>query len=99
MDVRAHTFRGKRWRLIEVDHSPRVGGDCEAPHIKGKVIRISRRVHGPQRLTYLLHEALHACLWDLDEEAVTETANDVARLLWRVGYREGEQGDRNGQHA
>jgi len=32
-------------------------------------------------LDLVIHESLHACLWDLDEEAVTETAWDIARLL------------------
>jgi hypothetical protein len=38
----------------------------------------------------LIHEILHAALWDLDEEAVTETANAISAALWRVGYRRPE---------
>jgi len=46
-------------------------------------------VHGEalKDLDTIVHESLHACLWDLDEEAVAESAADVARLLWRVGWR------------
>jgi len=31
-----------------------------------------------------LHEALHACLPDLAEDAIDTIAVDVARLLWRL---------------
>jgi hypothetical protein len=30
---------------------------------------------------------LHACHWDLGEEAITETSEDLARVLFRLGYR------------
>jgi len=33
-------------------------------------------------------ESLHACT-ELDEDAVDETAADISRLLWRLGWRNG----------
>ncbi len=36
---------------------------------------------------YLDSLVRHAALWDLDEEAVSETANAISAALWRVGYR------------
>ena len=33
-----------------------------------------------------IHETLHGCT-ELDEAAVTETARDIAELLWRLGWR------------
>jgi hypothetical protein len=35
----------------------------------------------------VIHELLHAAHWDLDELAVEETAEDLARVLWKLGYR------------
>lgn len=34
-----------------------------------------------------IHEALHASYWDLDEEAINEAGRDIARMLYRLGYR------------
>jgi len=42
---------------------------------------------GERRLEVLIHEMLHACYWDLDEEAIDITARDIARVLFRLGYR------------
>lgn len=39
-----------------------------------------------RELEILIHEALHACLWDLAEESVEETARDIAALLEKLGY-------------
>jgi hypothetical protein len=39
------------------------------------------------RLDTTLHEAIHCCRPELDEKAVTDLANDLSRLLWRMGYR------------
>jgi hypothetical protein len=35
----------------------------------------------------LIHEALHACLVDMDEDSVRETARSVSDMLWKLGYR------------
>jgi hypothetical protein len=35
----------------------------------------------------IIHEVLHAALWDLDEEAVHTTANAISEALWKLGYR------------
>ena len=50
-------------------------------------MRFNPKLKGLRKLEMFLHEPLHACLWDLDEEAVEETARDMARFLWRMGYR------------
>lgn len=38
-------------------------------------------------LEILIHEILHAANWDLDEHAIQETAEDLANILWKLGYR------------
>jgi hypothetical protein len=81
--MKRHTFRGKRW-TIEATHRR---GVCDGPHIADRVLRAPVDVGSRNALDTVIHEALHACLWDLDDEAVAETARDVARFLWRAGWR------------
>lgn len=48
---------------------------------------IAARVVEAERLETEVHEALHACMPDIDEEAIHDTARDVAAVLWALGYR------------
>jgi hypothetical protein len=52
-----------------------------------RTITIADRLTGESELDTILHELLHACQPDLAEDTVDETATDVARILWRLGYR------------
>lgn len=63
-------------------------GLCDAPSTKGKTIKIAKHLEGEERLEVLIHEMLHAGLWDLAEEAVAELAKDLARELTRLGYEQ-----------
>lgn len=38
-------------------------------------------------LETIIHECLHACNWCVGEEKIEITARDIARFLWRLGYR------------
>ena len=38
-------------------------------------------------LETLIHESLHGCDWNKNEILVEQTAYDIARFLWRLGYR------------
>lgn len=84
--MRYLTLNGKRWQLREV---PRLNadGECDAPTTRGKAIRIAARLRGERRLEVLIHEMLHACNWTIDEDHIAQTAADIARVLWRLGYR------------
>jgi hypothetical protein len=43
---------------------------------------------GRKRLEIELHEGLHASLGPtISEESVTQTARDLAKVLWSLGYR------------
>lgn len=76
-------LRGKYWRInrgrIEADKD----GWCDA---SARQITVRASLQGERELDVLLHEMLHACLWDLDEEAIMQTASDCARVLTRLGY-------------
>ena len=77
-----HRIRGRMYDVVEVK-GLRADGECDPPTSMGKQIRIASRCKGVRRLVVLLHEGLHASLWDLDEEAVTEIAEDLGRMIWR----------------
>ena len=51
-------------------------------------LAIKSGVKGLERLDTIVHECLHACYPDLNEDAVNDGAGDMARLLWRLGYRD-----------
>lgn len=88
--MKYHTFRAKRYKIEELPASKLkdCGGECDAPNKKHKSIRLRKRLSSPKvELENWLHETLHACLWDLDEEAIEETAEDISRFLWKLGYR------------
>lgn len=76
---------GKRWRLR---FAPNLAnrGDCDAPTLPNKEIRISSALDGEELLEVLVHEFTHAAYWHLDEEYVEKFAKDVARELTRLGF-------------
>ena len=88
MAVRTHKFRGTRYRL-KLGHEWRddTKGETDTPENPKPEIRIRKGMEGLMLLDTLIHEGLHACLWDLDDDAVGASASDIARLLWRLGYR------------
>ena len=88
--MKVHRFRGKRWKIVHwFPRKKGEQGDCDAPTVKGKMIRLDYRLTELQLLELAIHEALHACHWDTSEEAVGETSHDIARFLWRLGFRRG----------
>lgn len=80
-------IRGKMWDLSFVRTPNDVDGLCDAPTTPGKRIRISHALKGEAQLDTTVHELLHAAHWDIDEPAIEQTAADIARVLWRLGYR------------
>ena len=60
-----------------------------------RTIQIESRLKGQRELEAIIHEFIHACDQCCDasvpfihsEEYVTAQANDLTRLLWRLGYR------------
>lgn len=43
-----------------------------------------------ERLDTIIHEVAHAALPDHDEAFIEQFGTDLARILWRLGYRQGE---------
>ena len=55
---------------------------------KRKVLIHSGLKKNRARLETELHEGLHASLGpNISEECITQTAHDLSRILWTLGYR------------
>lgn len=88
------TFRGRVYRVAH-RRQKKVWGTCDPPTHPGKTIYLDpnpvaegRKVpKGSDALWLAIHEGLHACLWDLDEEAIDSTAVSLTNFLHRLGYR------------
>lgn len=81
------TILRKRWNLLRNHSGPKNDGYCDPPDARNKSIRVHSGLRGERELEILIHEMLHAADWSKDEEWVEEFSKDLARVLWRIGYR------------
>jgi len=82
--IRSHVFRGRRWK-IEYSRMRNADGLCDPPNLPEKTLTLRSGLTGRDAVEVAIHEGLHACLWDLDETTVEETARDITALLVRIG--------------
>lgn len=80
---------GERWRIVVCRVPRTIYGDCD---YESKTIRVSRDLHGEDRLNVILHELIHARWPDLSEEAVEEFADELAGIVYAHGYRHDDEG-------
>ena len=90
-------IRGKKWNLcvLRENNSAYDRGQCDPPNKQGKQIRIYPAAFKTDHrlMETLIHEALHAACWDLDEELVEDFSHDVARILLKCGFSRTEDDD------
>jgi len=87
--MRRVIIRGKRWILKYVPFLGNNLGHCDPPGKKNKEIKILMGLRGREKLEILLHEFLHSIFWDMDEETITESAHDIAKIIWEeMGNKE-----------
>ena len=68
-------------------------GQCDPPTVAGKEIRLDIGMSEHRELDTIIHEGLHACGWDvLDEAWVERAAHDLAKLVLKLGYRRVDEG-------
>ena len=84
-------IRGKVW-TIKRSRLVSARGLCDHPEEPGRTIRVASSLKDCEELEVMLHEMLHAALWDLDECVVETVADDIAQALWRLGYRKQTKG-------
>tara|TARA_Y100000034_G_C6905227_1_gene419804 strand:- start:2697 stop:2975 length:279 start_codon:yes stop_codon:yes gene_type:complete len=84
-----HVFRNKRYKVCFVKKIDDEGnwGECDPPEKKGKKIKIKNNLGDKNTLTTALDEAIHACTFDLDNEAVNEMSQSISNFLWKLGYK------------
>lgn len=82
-------IRGKTWSFVRKKIKG-VYGMCDSPEAHKKQISVDPDLTGEEELGSILHECSHAAFWDLKEEAIDEATADIARVLWRLGYRKVE---------
>ncbi len=80
--VRTHSFNGISYEII----LDKLDGFADTHKLKRTLV-ISRDINELVGLETAIHEALHACNWHSREELVETTAKDIARFLWRLGFR------------
>ena len=82
--MKTHTFNGVKYDV----HFGARYGDCDPPNkITPNWVNCVEDKESRKFLEICIHESLHACSWKASEEKVTQTAYDIARLLWKLGYR------------
>jgi hypothetical protein len=86
--MRRFKLSGKFLRILFVHYRKQFHGQCDPPQQKPREIWIDRRLAGQKLLEIVLHEAIHARLWRLKERDVREFARDLARLIYRLGFKE-----------
>ena len=92
MTVKTHVFMGRKYTI----HFDQPDGSCD--NIDGSCDQYKAGPEGLEMtilvdlmtfngLETTIHEALHACNWRKGEGDVTRAGNDIARFLWRLGWR------------
>lgn len=81
MSIQTATFNGRRYKLILEELDGNTDTDYDLWLI------VERDLNKRVGLETAIHEALHACDWNAREKKVERTAKDIARFLWRLGYR------------
>ena len=85
------TILGKQWELrfrrkLENNNC----GECDAPDMPRKQIRIRSGMREELELDTTIHELLHAAGWHIDEVFVNQFATDAAKVLMRLGWTKRE---------
>lgn len=89
--VRSVTLRGKRWKFEKAGTLNKDDrGYCTDPGEKSRKIKIHKNLIGQEELEVIIHEMLHACFWDIDEDVIVQVGDDLSKALWRMGYRKEE---------
>lgn len=94
--VKQFELNHQRWNLLRVppsqldpppDDCKFPLGDCDPPTKKNKAVRLNKEIDGQDLMEAVLHECGHGRWWDMDEDAIAGFAEDMTRLLYRLGYR------------
>jgi hypothetical protein len=85
--MKFHTFRGKRYRIKKVRRGRDYLGICDDPKDHYKVLEAPIDGKSCNDLDTIIHESLHACLFDIDDAVIDASATSIAKFLWRLSWR------------
>lgn len=77
----------KRFWLLKFTNVLGKGNIGECHDQPKRELRIRRDLGEQMEMDCLLHEMLHAAFPDLKEDAVNESATDITKIMWDLGYR------------
>ena len=83
-EVQSHVFGGRKY---VIDTEPFVGW-CDTAKKRPLAIRFPSGLgYTREDLDTAIHESLHACFPSVGEKKIEQSAEDISRFLWRMGYR------------
>ena len=86
MTIKTHKFNG---RLYAIDFDDCVG-ICQPPDNSLPTIYFPHGLDSSRKsLEIVIHEAIHACYFDMPEDRVDILARDLSIFLWKLKYRKG----------
>ncbi len=77
-------------RVKNLEKKKGVLGLIDHPDAKKKTLSIDADLRDMQELEIIIHEFLHGADWTKDEEWIVSASTDLAKFLWRLGYRKCE---------
>ncbi len=80
--VQTHTFSGVSFAILIGEFD----GITDTPAGPVSLV-VNRSLDEQIGLETLIHEGLHACRPYMRESTIAPVAHDIARFLWRLGYR------------
>lgn len=90
-----HKFRGKKYEVIIAEelHPGDLWGFAESRRAKKPVVAFKEEMQDDNEhwVELLIHEALHACLEQLSEKQVNDTAIDIALFLRKMKVLKGKR--------
>lgn len=78
---------GHFWNLRRVPFLGSKMADCDTVDTPNKEIRIEQGLRDEIELNATIHELNHCALSNIDEDTINTMSTDIARVLWRLGYR------------
>jgi len=93
--IKHHNFAGNKYRIkwekpVDVygEHGGvEINGLCEEPSIYGRKITIDPDLPDKELLKTAIDEAIHGCIFALDNDFVDKMSESIGELIWRMGYR------------
>lgn len=81
-------LRDNTWSVVRTDLGSSIRGQIDPPVYVNKQLKLSTRItKNKEILEVFIHECLHGCFWDIDEQAIEKSAADIANALYRLGAR------------